>query len=758
MKRFLQISAILAVSLAANAATTYGPVENFDVINDTGTTAHGFEIKLHGIHASDVTSMFGDASRWPGMERYGSPSVTETTDVSGQPMTVVTYVGNFNAGDSTWNAGTPSGTLTVSPTDSCWPLGDPNYGPNFPCDHFGVSTAVPATAIEYNWLLENGSPGELASVSSNIPQVTWVPPAAPQPNLPLPQPAPAIKIAPPPKPIVQPVNPQPVYEFGEPKWYKVTATGYGYNVAVEDLVAENAAVKQGQNTQTEWQLLQTDSGNPAAGQVDLTGVAPDPGYASIVYRFEVWEYTGAFDPGTHEALPVNGDTSAPAASDIGKYLGAQHAAVNLDGQVPQPVLPIAPIINNSLPDGTAGVAYDPQVISVTPGNAGDSIGITVTGLPPGLFFDGIDTVSGTPGKIGKYNVTINAYDYTNQLSVSSSVAMNIADVPIVFNLNNADASTGTAFSMPLSATGGDAPFTYAVTSGKLPTGLSVSGSVISGTPAQTGAFPVTITATDSAGGTQTATTTITVVSPIVACSANNIGIKSVSTPYFTDANNIKVNYANATATFAPSLTQGAYAAGQVVTYSGIMDPTNSYCSASTTEVSLPLGLSVTLPSGTAGTAYSGTVKVTGGWSPYSVSVSGLPSGLSYSSGSITGTTALTGTFPLAISVVDSKNNKYNLTTASITINAAGACTVPSGSKSATEVVGKITGLSGSTYPMTVTVGSSSFVVTNCTAITWNGNWSGMTKSIKTGYKADMTKGYTNNGVSYAQSLIIDNGL
>jgi len=67
-------------------------------------------------------------------------------------------------------------------------------------------------------------------------------------------------------------------------------------------------------------------------------------------------------------------------------------------------------------------------------------------------------------------------------------------------------------------------------------------------------------------------------------------------------------------------------------------------------------------------------------------------------------------------------------------------------------------LSGSTYLMTVTVGTASFVVTNCTTITWNGNWSGMTKSIKTGYQADMTKGYSYNGISYAQSLIIDNGL
>jgi hypothetical protein len=746
MRKLLQTSVFMLASLSANA-TTFGPVENFDVINDTGTTAHGFEIKLHGVHHTEITSVFGDASRWPGMERYGAPTISESTDASGQPVTTVTYVGNFDG--TNWNAGTPSGTLPVSPADSCWPLGDHNYGPNFPCDHFGVSTSVAASSIEYNWLLENGSPGGLVSTTSNVPVVTWNPPAVPQPGLPIPQPAPAIKIAP---------KPQPAYEFGEPRWYKVTATGYGYNVAVEDLVAENAAVKKGQNTQTEWQLLQTDTGNPNAGQVDLTGVAPDPGYKSIVYRFEIWEYTGKFDPETHEALSVNGDTSAPAASDIGNFLGAQHAAVNLDGQVPQPILPVAPLINNSLPDGVAGVSYDPQVISVTPGNAGDTVNITVTGLPDGLVFDGIDTVSGTPAKIGAFNVTINAVDVNNGLSVSSTVPMNITDFPIVFNLDNANATTGTAFSLPLAASGGDAPFTYAVTSGTLPNGLSVVGSAISGTPKAAGSFPITVTATDSAGGTQTADTTITVVSPIIACSATNLRIKSVSSPYFTDANNIKVNYANATATFAPGLTQGAYAAGQIVSYSGIMDPANTYCQASTTAVALPLTVSSTLPAGTVGTSYSYTVKPTGGWSPYSISVIGLPSGLTFSNGVISGSPLVSGTFPVSISVVDSNNNKYNVTTASIVINpASGSCSAPAGSTAAADVVGKITATSG-TAPMTVSVGTKSFVVTNCTAITWNGNWSGMTKSIKTGYSADMTKGYVSNGISYATSLIIDNGL
>lgn len=61
-----------------------------------------------------------------------------------------------------------------------------------------------------------------------------------------------------------------------------------------DLVVDNAAHKvavppvNGGTTQiqTEWQLLQVDSGVPGSGQIDLTGVALDPGATGVVYRFE----------------------------------------------------------------------------------------------------------------------------------------------------------------------------------------------------------------------------------------------------------------------------------------------------------------------------------------------------------------------------------------------------------------------------------------------------------------------------------------
>ncbi len=63
MMRLLAGVAILALPIAANATTTFGSLGNFDAVNDTGSIAHGFEIELEGIHASNVTDTFGGAGR-----------------------------------------------------------------------------------------------------------------------------------------------------------------------------------------------------------------------------------------------------------------------------------------------------------------------------------------------------------------------------------------------------------------------------------------------------------------------------------------------------------------------------------------------------------------------------------------------------------------------------------------------------------------------------------------------------------------------
>ena len=86
--------------------------------------------------------------------------------------------------------------------------------------------------------------------------------------------------------------------------------------------------------------------------------------------------------------------------------------------------------------------------------------------------------------------------------------------PIYFNTSAlANAAVSTAYTQAVSIGGGVPPYTLSVTSGSLPTGLSIANTTISGTPTTSGSSTFTLTATDSTANTAligNATFTLTV--------------------------------------------------------------------------------------------------------------------------------------------------------------------------------------------------------------------------------------------------------
>lgn len=325
------IAVALALTPSVGSTAVIGFLGNFDVINDTGSTAHGFEIELEGLHSSDITDTFGGLGRgFPtgrgfdpatSVQRYGSPMIAEYSNGGVFAGTRVTYLGLFDG--TNWDYGTPSGTF-VTPGDNCWSGGGVGYNALTPCDHFGVGTLGNPAKTTYSWLLETATPGVLTNGVVNLPAPAWTVIPSPVPN------APPVVVA-----QIQAPAPENEAQFGDAIWVKVFTTEFEDPIELEELVADNAKVRQAE-TEVEWQLLQKDPGNPESGQLESGYGAPvGPNAASILRRYEFFKYAGEYDPETHEALV--GSDSHPLESEIGIYIGAQNAAANLDvAAIPEP--------------------------------------------------------------------------------------------------------------------------------------------------------------------------------------------------------------------------------------------------------------------------------------------------------------------------------------------------------------------------------------------------------------------------------------
>ena len=165
----------------AQQAVIVGFLGNFDVLNNTGEQAHGFEIQMEGIHAADIYRIFGAGAPfgYPGnVIRYGQG-------------TAIDYAtGVYVRWMSPWDPVTQSFTLATPipaagatvPGDSCWRIGMPQTYETFGCEHFGISSYKQPTQVIYRWLVTDPqTPGNLmyATRAVSIPAPTWTvqPPA-----------------------------------------------------------------------------------------------------------------------------------------------------------------------------------------------------------------------------------------------------------------------------------------------------------------------------------------------------------------------------------------------------------------------------------------------------------------------------------------------------------------------------------------------------------------------------------------------------
>lgn len=114
---------------------------------------------------------------------------------------------------------------------------------------------------------------------------------------------------------------------------------------------------------------------------------------------------------------------------------------------------------------------------------------------------------------GSYTVTMSSADATQESAKSAPFQFDSVAALIISTGSLSNATVGTSYSANLSASGGTAPYSWAIVAGQLPAGMTLSGSVISGTPTVSGTFSFSVTVTDASGWTTTKALSITVTTP-----------------------------------------------------------------------------------------------------------------------------------------------------------------------------------------------------------------------------------------------------
>ena len=164
--------------------------------------------------------------------------------------------------------------------------------------------------------------------------------------------------------------------------------------------------------------------------------------------------------------------------------------------------PVALSVSTALlPAGQVGAAYS-QTLAAAGGTSPYSWAVISGGLPAGLSLNtSTGVISGTPSAIGASSFTVQATDATPQ-SASKALSITIAAAPASLAVTTASLLLGqvcVVYSQTLAASGGTAPYTWTVTSGAPPSGLTLSAAgVLSGTPTATGLSAFTVQVADSA--------------------------------------------------------------------------------------------------------------------------------------------------------------------------------------------------------------------------------------------------------------------
>lgn len=297
-------------------------------------------------------------------------------------------------------------------------------------------------------------------------------------------------------------------------------------------------------------LILAPIGTLLASTLSITGITPSSITSGAYYSSVIASASGGSSPYTYSAssLPPglyfnsasasiygyacheNGNYSIPLS--VKDSLGATAStSVSLSINITttgQCSLSISP---SSLNNGFVGTAYSQSFTA----SGGSSYVYSLAGaLPPGLTLSSAGYLSGTPTTVGTYNFTVSTTDSSGRTG-NATYSLSISAQPIsITKTYISSPKYGASYSQTITTSGAPVA-SFSVTSGSLPTGLTINQTtgVISGISTSVGTFSFTITATATAqsGGSISSRAYTTTVKGSVSITTSSLGLMYVGTPY-----------------------------------------------------------------------------------------------------------------------------------------------------------------------------------------------------------------------------------
>jgi protocatechuate 3,4-dioxygenase beta subunit len=229
------------------------------------------------------------------------------------------------------------------------------------------------------------------------------------------------------------------------------------------------------------------------------------------------------------------------------------------------------ILPPTLPDATRLVPYFQQ-ITASGGTAPYTFSRLTGNLPSGFSISSSGVISGsTTANPGTYSFTVQALDANGAPGTQPySITVRCPDF-IISPSTLANGTVGQAYSSPLNATGGTAPYVWSVVSGTLPSGLSLSSSgIISGTPTQASTASFTVEARDAFNCASTRLYTLAVNCPSMSITPVTLPSAYHGTPY-----SQQFSISGGTGPYTWSVIAGSPPAGITLSSSGLLSGTSN---------------------------------------------------------------------------------------------------------------------------------------------------------------------------------------